>query len=338
MIERAELHDAAAKAFPASELRPQRDSGWQQIAELGWLLLPLPEDDGGLGLGRDSAAALQFELGKALATVPLLPALLSAGAIGRCLGLADKSGVIERAVSGEFVTCSLLPGYDVSSEGERLNGRMAGVPDADMASHVLVATGNVAALVPLTAGGVTATETPMWDETRRLFDISFDEVAIDPALILARGNAAAGLGESLQGELLIGLAADSLGGAEAVLAMTVDYLKQRRQFDRPLAMFQALKHRCADLKTQIAAAEALLWARAADNRATLADLGALKALACEVYRFTTEEAIQLHGGIGLTDEYPAHLFMKRAHLNIALGGDADHWREVAGRAALEALP
>jgi alkylation response protein AidB-like acyl-CoA dehydrogenase len=116
--------------------------------------------------------------------------------------------------------------------------------------------------------------------------------------------------------------------------MTVEYLKTRKQFDRPIAMFQALKHRCADLKTHVVAAEALLWQRAADESASIADLGVTKALANDVYRSVTEETIQLHGGIGLTDEHSCHLFMKRAMLNAQLSGGGDHWREAAGRQAM----
>jgi alkylation response protein AidB-like acyl-CoA dehydrogenase len=119
--------------------------------------------------------------------------------------------------------------------------------------------------------------------------------------------------------------------------MSVEYLKTRKQFDRPLAMFQALKHRCADLKVLVAGAEALLWSRAVDAEASVTDLGALKALASDVYRMVAEEAIQLHGGIGLTEEHDCHLFMKRAMLNLQLGGSADAWREKAGRQALAAF-
>jgi alkylation response protein AidB-like acyl-CoA dehydrogenase len=122
-----------------------------------------------------------------------------------------------------------------------------------------------------------------------------------------------------------------------MLDLTVEYLKMRRQFDRPLAMFQSLKHRCADLRIQIGAAEALLWSRAKDEGASVTDFGALKAHAAEVYRWVVEEAIQLHGGIGLTEEHQCHLFMKRAMLNLQLCGSTDHWREAAGRKALERL-
>ena len=102
-------------------------------------------------------------------------------------------------------------------------------------------------------------------------------------------------------------------------------------------MFQALKHRCADLKIQIGAAEALMWSRPRDGNASLTDFGALKAHAADVYRAVVEEAIQLHGGIGLTEEHQCHLFMKRAMLNLQLCGSVDHWREAAGRQALARL-
>lgn len=336
MIERAELHDAAQKAFPADALKPARDASWQLAAEMGWLLLPLPEDAGGLGLGRDASAAIHFELGRVLSGAPLIPALLTVQALAASEGLADKASWLERACGGELITINLLPG-SVTAAGGKLNGTLPGVADADLANHVLVLAPGSAVLVPLSAAGVTVTERPLWDESRRLFDVALADVAFDPALVLATGEASHAIARHLQGELALALAADSLGGATAALDMTVDYLKTRKQFDRPLAMFQALKHRVADLKTQVVACEALLWSRAVDAEASVTDLGALKALASDVFRIVAEEAIQLHGGIGLTEEHNCHLFMKRAMLNLQLGGSLDHWREAAGRQALGAM-
>lgn len=334
MIERAELHDAAQKAFPADQLKPARDASWQLAAEMGWLMITLPEDAGGLGLGADAAAAIHFELGRVLSTAPLIPALLAVDALAASTTLADRESWIERATAGELITVSLLPGGVTAAAGT-LSGTLAAVPEADLAGHVLVLTENLAALVPLGADGVSVAERPLWDHSRRLFDVVLEGAAIDPALVLAEGDAAQALAQRLLGQLQLALAADSLGGANATLDMTVEYLKTRKQFDRPLAMFQALKHRCADLKVQIAAAEALLWSRAVDGDASVTDLGSLKALATDVYRLVVEEAIQLHGGIGLTEEHPCHLFMKRAMLNLQLGGSLDLWRERVGRDALE---
>jgi alkylation response protein AidB-like acyl-CoA dehydrogenase len=339
MIERAELHDAAQKAFPADQLKPSRGESWNLVAEMGWLLLPLSEEAGGLGLGRDASAAIHYELGKVLSTAPLMPALLAVQALGAAAELPDQAGWIERATGGELITLNLMPG-DVSLDSSgsiRLSGTLPCVPDADIASHVLVFTRGIAALVPLDADTVSVGERPLWDESRRLFDVTLNNHPVDPELVVARGEAEHDIANRLHGELQLALAADCLGGASAALDMTVEYLKTRKQFDRPLAMFQALKHRCADLKIQVVAAEALLWERAVDGDATVTDLGALKALASDVYRMVTEEAIQLHGGIGLTEEYPIHLFMKRAMLNLQLGGSVDMWRERAGREALAAM-
>ncbi|MEO6091600.1 MAG: acyl-CoA dehydrogenase family protein [Novosphingobium sp.] len=334
MIELSELQDAAQKAFPADQLRPSRDESWRLIAEMGWLMIRVPEDAGGLGLGRDASTAILVELGRVLSSAPVIPALLAIEAFVASEMLADREDWLGRAMSGEYIAVSLGAGSSVQVDGDTLSGTLPAVPDADMASHVLVLAPSLAVLVPPGAAGVTLTARPMWDESRRLFDVTLEAHAVNPALVLARGAAADAIAAHVLAEMQLALAADSLGGANAALEMTVEYLKTRRQFERPLAMFQALKHRCADLKVQIGAAEALLHARAGAGEASLTELGALKALASDVYRVTTEEAIQLHGGIGLTDEHNCHLFMKRAFLNLQLGGSADRWRERAGREAM----
>lgn len=336
MIALSELHDAAQKAFPADQLRTERDASWQLIAEQGWLMVELAEDLGGLGLGPDAATAIVYELGRVLATPPLISALLTIRAVSASDRLADKAGWLERLTCGEYVA-PVRADAAISATAGQLNGMLVCVADADMASHLLVTSPALAALVPIDAPGVTVSERPLWDETRRLFDVTLSATPLDPALVLAEGEAAAAIAARIASGALLLLSADALGGATACLDMTVDYLKTRKQFDRPLAMFQALKHRCADLKTRISAAEALLFTRAADTATTLADLGALKALASEVFYLVAEEAIQLHGGIGLTDEHNCHLFLKRALLNAQLAGDIDHWLEATGRTALERL-
>ena len=333
VIELSELQGAAQKAFPADKLASPRDAAWQLVAQQGWLMVTLPEDQGGLGLGRDAALAIHFELGRVLSTAPLIPALLALEAIAAAESLTDQAGWIERICGGEYVPLNMLPG-PVADQGGVLNGRLSGFFEADMAAHVLAGLPGRYLLIPTDAPGVTVSECRMWDESRRMFDIELARYRPDPALVVAEGEAAKALHDRISPLAQLAVAADSLGGANAALAMTVDFLKTRRQFDRPIAMFQALKHRCADLKTQIAAAEALLWQRAAQPEASIADLGVAKVLANDCYLKTTEEAIQLHGGIGLTEEHNCHLFMKRAMLNAQLAGNGDHWREAAGRQAL----
>ena len=337
MIELSELQDAAAKAFPADQLRPARDAAWQLAAEMGWLMMPVSEDAGGLGLGRDASATILCEMGRVLGTAPLIPALLTVQALAEASELADQQGWIERACAGEYIAMNLDRATISMGASNVLDAALPAVPDADMASHTLVFGPAFCALVPLDAPGVTVTERHMWDESRRLFDVTVSGHSIEPGMFLAKGAAATAIADRLRTDLVLAIAADSLGGAAACLAMTVDYLKTRRQFDRPLAMFQALKHRCADLKIELDAADALLRARAGDEAATTTDIGAAKVLACDIFRKIAEEAIQLHGGIGLTDEHMCHLFMKRAMLNLQLGGDLDVWRERSGRQALAEL-
>ena len=316
---RAELQDAARQAFGGDGLAPDVGKSWDLVAEMGWLTMTVPEAQGGLGLDREAAGVIHTEIGRALVPGPMIAQMLVIEALSAAEGFPERDDLLARAMAGEIMTASL-------SAGDRLDC----VPDADIASHVLVVATDHVALVPLDTATVTARDT--WDKTRRLFDVTSSATGIT----LATGDAAAALADRLDGQLLFALAGDSLGGASAILDLTIEYLKVRHQFGRPLALFQALKHRVADMKTWLSAAEALFWARAVDPAASLIEIGALKAHATTLYRAIAEDAIQLHGGIGLTMEYHCHLFLKRATLNAVLGGDADHWEARAGRHALDA--
>jgi alkylation response protein AidB-like acyl-CoA dehydrogenase len=337
MIGLEELRDAARKAFPRDALMAPRDASWRQIAELGWLLIELDEASGGLDLGPDACSAILFEMGRVLSCAPLIPALLGLRAIAAAPGLGDRQGWIERICSSDYVPLNMLPARVRSAADGVLDGTISGVFEADMARHIVAGLPGMYLLIPLDAPGVTVTERLLWDESRRIFDVELSGYEPDPQLIVATGDGALALHGSISPAAQLALSADALGGANALLDLTIEYLKLRKQFDRPLALFQALKHRVADCKVRIAAAEALLWARAAQPGLTPLQAGALKALATQVCVAVAEEAIQLHGGIGLTAEHPCHRFFKRAFLNRTLCGDADYWDEQAGRAALAAF-
>lgn len=337
MIELNELTDAAQKAFPAGALSPPREESWGLVAEMGWLMVRLPEDDGGLGLTREASTAIHFEMGRVLATTPLIPAQLGLQAVLASEMLAARADWLERIAGGDYVPLHLLPAKLETAEDGAISGTVGGVFDADMAAAAVVRLPSGYALVPIDAPGVSFVERPIWDTSRRLFDLVLDGYAPDPALMLCDVARAGPLHDALAPEAHLALAADCLGAANAALELTIEYLGMRRQFDRPLAMFQALKHRAADMKTCIAAAEALLWNRARDENATLTQCGAAKTLAAEAFAFVTEEAIHLHGGIGLTEEHPIHRFMKRAMLNLQLCGSPDLWNERSGREALANL-
>jgi alkylation response protein AidB-like acyl-CoA dehydrogenase len=306
-MDRQEIQDSARQAFGSGGLVPDAAASWATLTEMGWFMMTVPEAQGGLGLGGAALAAIHFELGRALVPGPAMAQML----VIEALAATGQDELLGRAMAGERFATDLIHALD-----------------ADRASQLLSVDYERVALFDI--GDVE--HCPSWDETRRLCRL----YTVGNGWTLAEGREAAALEGRLSARLCLMLAADSLGGADAVLTMTIDYLKTRRQFDRPIAMFQALKHRVADLKIALAGAEALLWSRAGDDSVTLTELGALKAHACRTYRLIAEEAIQLHGGIGLTEEYPCHLFLKRAMLNCALGGDGDAWDEQVGRALLAA--
>ena len=331
-----ELQQSVRQVLAGSAVPADEETTWPLLAELGWLLVSVPEELGGLGQGLPGACVLQLELGRRLAAVPFLPAMLAIDAVCQS-GLADRESWVERLTSGDYVAAPLAESaisLEQTGAGEaRLTGLASAVQSADRASHALVWTsaGDCVALVALGQPGVELTQRPTWDTTRRLFDLRLAGVDVGERLVLARGAAAQAVVRRLSTLRDFALAADAVGGATALLDLTVEHLQMRRQFGRPLALFQALKHRCADLKTLIAAAEALLL----DSLGRLGDSGTdaeaelkgktARYLACSTYAKVAEEALQLHGGIGMASEHQCHLFLKRALLDEQLGRQADRY-------------
>ncbi len=332
-----ELHDSARQMLQDQGLAADEVSGWSLVAELGWLMVATPEELGGLGMGLAGACALHQELGRALSRVPYLPAMLAIDAVGES-ALPDRDSWLERLVSGEEYVAAPLVDPCLTVEEGRLSGTLSAVPSADRAGYVLVCAeaAECVALLPLAQSGVAVTARSTWDTTRRLFDLEFNAVPVDRQLTLASGEEGRALAVRTAVVRDFGLAAEAVGGAAALLDLTVEYLQTRQQFGRPLAMFQALKHRCADLKALTEAAEALLLdglARGGELQALReADLAGrtAKQLACAAYAAVAEESLQLHGGIGMTSEHVCHLFLKRAMLNEHLGREAARYDRALG--------
>ncbi|PTU30127.1 acyl-CoA dehydrogenase family protein [Stenotrophobium rhamnosiphilum] len=332
-----ELRDSARQVLSGLGLAVNEEKVWPIVTDLGWLLVGVPETLGGLEQGVTGSCAFHAELGRSLAAAPYAAATIAIDAICHST-LANQQSLIERFATGEIVTASLAESA-VAIASNKVTGTMTAVPSADKASHVLVCVENseLVALLSLNQPGVEITARQTWDTTRRLFDVRFADVALDETLTLASGADAKTLSSRISTLRDFALAADAVGGAEALLEMTVEYLKTRKQFGRPLALFQALKHRCADLKMLISSAEALLndslsrVGNQLDGAQAVAMGKAAKYLACSVYARVAEESLQLHGGIGMTSEYPCHLYLKRALLNEHLGSGnyeldiADHF-------------
>lgn len=329
-VELSEIQESARQVSADLGIAASEEKTWPLIVELGLLQVAVPEDLGGLGQGLAGACALYRELGSSLASGPYIPAMLAIDAISAS-DRTDRDAWVEKLAAGEFVTASLADAA-LQVSGRRVSGSLSAVLSADKASHVLAVGDDCIALVPLAHDKVKAEYRPTFDVTRRLFDVRVDGLELDENLIVAKGAAAKQLAQRFLAHRDFALAADAVGGANALLATTVEYLQGRRQFARPLALFQALKHRCADLKMQTAAADALLtdslgrvdW----NDLKTAQRLGeAAKLLACATYSRMVEESLQLHGGIGMTAEYSVHLFLKRALLDEQLGRSGDVYEQ-----------
>lgn len=328
-----ELRDSARQVIDGTEAPASEATVWPLTVELGWLLTTVPEQLDGLGMGIQEVCALHSELGRGLVEAPFLTASLVVDALCQS-DLDNKAELVARFAMGECATCSLtVPSVATDNSGETLSGLQSAVLSADTASHVLVWTGerDCVALVALEQPGVTVTRRETWDVTRRLFDVDFDQVDLSQETVLAEGDAAETLIARIETARDFALAADAIGGGTALLEQTVEYLNTRKQFGRPLALFQALKHRCADMKTLLAGAEALLadsLIRVGDDLASdaaIVQARKVKYLACSAFAQVAEEALQLHGGIGMAVEHPCHLYLKRAMLNEQLGEAEDDY-------------
>lgn len=322
-----ELRDSVRQVIEGTGLLGAETHIWEQSIALGWLLTSVPEELDGLGLGNIGTHAIHLELGKGLSGAPYLPAMLAIDALCQS-SIVDKSRWLERLTSGELVTAPLTDGDIELDSKQRLSGTLAAVQSADVASHVIAWTNNAEhlVLIALDQAGVESLERKTWDETRRFYDVQLSELPLAKQTLLAEGAQSKAIVWSLLAQRDFALAADAVGGASALLAMTVDHLQTRVQFRRPLAMFQALKHRCADMKALTAASEAMLF-DALHRTSPEKKSSAAKHLACSSFAKVAEEALQLHGGIGMADEHPCHLFLKRALLNVHLGRSGDVYEQ-----------
>ena len=334
---------------------------WQQMAgELGWAGLAIPERCGGAGLGWVELCILEEEQGRRLVASPFFSTVALAASLVSETGSAEQCAqLLGRIAAGKMqIACALtgpagLAGVDgVTAElragaGGRfvLEGASDFVIHAGTADALLVlartpgsrgAAGLCVLVIPANAPGVTITPHVMLDLTRPMSCVRLAGVAVSAeALLGAPGAAGAAIQKALQ-RAQIALAAEALGGAERVLEMTVEYVKQREQFGRPVGSFQAVKHRLADMMVQVEAARSASWYAACvadENGAELAEAAAIaKSYCCDAFYDCAQNAIQLHGGIGFTWEHEAHLYFKRARASATLLGSPAWQREQLLRA------
>jgi alkylation response protein AidB-like acyl-CoA dehydrogenase len=313
---------------------------WRTLAvELGCAGLAVPEERGGVGASFREAAVVLEELGRAVAPVPFLgSAVVATSALLAC----GERELLGELASGARTAALALPLSSapqapvpppVRAAGDALTGTVTSVADALPADVLLVFLPGALYAVQASATEVSRSPVVSLDLTRQLCDLTMDGA---PGRLLASGDAA---DRAVSAALTTGaalLASEQLGVAQWCLETTVEHLKTRYQFGRPLGSFQALKHRLAELWVEVSQARAVARYAAACVASGDPDAAIATAVAqshCAVVAVkAAEECVQLHGGIGFTWEHGAHLYLKRAKSDaIAFGTPDQH------RAALAAL-
>jgi len=322
---------------------------WKQIAELGWLGLLIPEEHGGAGLGFEDFVVVLEETGRSLFPSPLVSTTLAALALRDAGSPAQQERWLPALADGTTIgTLAVLEAEDIpgaegvqlaaeaQGDGLQLSGEKRFVADAAAADLFVVAFrrgGALAlALVEKSAPGVTAEDWPGIDLTKRLGRLRLDGVAVPADAILPGGDAAAL--ERLLDAGATAVTAEAVGAAEAALALTAGYAKQRIQFGHPIGQYQGVKHPLAEMYVDIESFKSLAyyaaWCLDQHHADTPLAVSRAKAYASEVFPRIGIDTVGLHGGIGYTWEYDAHLFLKRAKWVRPIFGDADyHYERVA---------
>ncbi len=356
--------DFVADAAPVKHLRALRDAKdatgfsrdlWKQFAELGFTGVLIGEQDGGLGLGHVEAGVVLEEIGRNLSPSPFLTTAVAA--VEALKGSAHAARYFPGILRGETVAALAIDerakhGTGIAMRAERsgngftLSGTKQFVSHGHVADVIIVAARTAGSLedsdgitlfaVPQGAAGLTA-------EAERLADSSiaarftFDRVAVDADAVIGEVDAGADpLGRLLRAGRA-GAAAELLGVGGGAMDMTVNYLKERKQFGVRIGSFQALQHRAAHLYSEMEVARAaVLKAQQlldAGNSAADQAVSVAKAMTSLATTLAVQEGVQMHGGIGMTDEYDIGFYMKRGRVLAEMFGDANFHADQLARAA-----
>src|SRR5829696_2301550 len=313
---------------------------WRLAAELGWVGLLVPEEHGGSGQGLIELALVAEEIGRAVARGPFLPSAIVASAVARGAAPELQDEVLPVLAEGTaWATWAFAePGLPWTVDGVRctaraegrdvvLSGTKTAVQDADGARWLLVTAledGRPASfLVDRDAAGIEVRRQHTLDLTRSFSEVRFTDVRVPGARRLAGGPAEV---QRLLDDACVLAAAQNLGTLERMLEMTVDYVRVRVQFGRPIGSFQAVKQACSAMAMQVQGVRAASYSAAMAADAGAPDAGRAACVAASYASTVAGEvagsALQLHGGIGFTWEHDLHLFLRRAKADGVLQGDS----------------
>lgn len=329
---------------------------WEGIADQGWTGLLVPEEFGGLGLGTVELAVVTEEMGRACLPSPFISTVWASALLARTGSAGQKAQYLEAISAGTMkATVALLEASadwnaeavqlkaERDSGNFRLNGRKEYVTDAAVADVILVVarSGADLVLVPVsrTAEGVTVTLTPSIDATRKLYSVDFANVIVSEADALETGYRVKEALDAATGVATVALCAEMTGGMQWTLDTTVEYAKTRLQFDRPIGIYQAVQHRCAEMVLFTESARSSVyyaaWALSENDPSAKLAVSMAKAYCSDAGRETGNRGIQMHGGIGFTWEHNLHLYYKRAKSSEIMFGDATYHRELIAKEVVD---
>ncbi len=324
---------------------------WQQFAELGWLALPFSEEDGGIGGSPVDTMVMMEEFGKGLVVEPFLPTIVMAGtAISEGGSEELKSSLLPGIIDGSTIATFAYAEQqahhnlnDIVTTAKKdgdfflINGTKSVVLNALSADQLVVTTRTSGAqsdsagvsvfIVDASTDGISRQDYPTVDGLRAS-EVTFKDVKVPASNILGEVDGGFPLVQKTANRAILALAAEATGAMEVLYQDTIAYTKQREQFDHPLSEFQVLKHRMTEMFMEYSLAKSLCMKatmlESQGSEETQRTIHALKYLIGKSSRFIAQNAVQLHGGMGMTEELRVAHYFKRLTIIDSQFGNTDH--------------
>lgn len=347
------LRDNARKFFaaecPMTQVRRLMDTDtaydaalWSKMAEQGFTGIIFPEEYDGAGLGNVELILLMEEAGRALLPGPFFSTVVVAGSALNAIGTSEQKRKYlapicrgEKRSTAAFLESSAnwdLATVQISGVNGKLTGEKLFVPDAAVADFIIVVARNGVFAVDTDAPGIHITPMSGMDLTRKLYSVQFDNTPAEKI------GDPAGLSKALD-IATAALAAEMVGGMQRTLDITVEYAKTRKQFGKPIGIFQAVQHQCADMyletESSRSAAYYAAWTLEENAPDAAVAVSIAKMYASDASRTVGNRGIQIHGGMGFTWENDLHLYYRRAKASETMFGDASFHRERIARLAVD---
>ena len=315
---------------------------WNKIVSLGWTAIRIPEAYEGLGLGHLELCVIAEELGRSLAPVPFSSSVyFFTEALIKYGSKEVKADLLPKLVTGEVIGTYAIAetshqatesNLEVTSSGDALNGIKIAVPDAGLATHIVVVTtsnnGTELRLVDLKDPSVTVSPQKNIDTSKAFFKVVFNNT---PSQLLGQSGQGWQYIQHLLDQAAVLFAFEQVGGSQAALDMAKAYALERFAFGRQIGSYQAIKHKLADMYIAITLAKSNCyygaWALSSESSELPLAAATARVSSTKAFQLCSKENIQTHGGNGFTWEYDCHLFYKRSKVLSVLLGSAATWKE-----------